>query len=1186
MPDPGFYPVNRARLWRAFILGVFLLVTLRVGAQTAWDSRDIGVVGAVGSSSDSGGSVSVRGSGADIWDRADAFHFRYRAWTGDGEFVARLTSLSNTNAWAKAGLMFRETLAADSRHALMCGTAANGTILQYRTATGGECALTGITWASTFPVWLKIVRSGDTFAGFTSVDGTSWTPAGSVTLAGAPASMYVGLAITSHNDGSIATAFFDNVTSSAPNTGAGAPVITVRPSETIHSGSLYTYQIVASNSPTHYSASGLPAGLTLNPDTGDIRGVCGWNGGTYSVTLRATNASGTGSAIQTMEVNGSGPIEMPYIRELTPPADGVYRVGDVLVFRVRFGIGYSYPFVTGRPRIALTIGGNTRYADYAWGSGNETQGYAYVVSPADVPATGMSISDTIDLNGGAIQDSYHLWCALNMTPVNAPNIRLESASGSPTAAPVVDMSDATTGLYGTQCSLQLTATGAPTSYGLTFGPTPTRPLGLSFNPNTGTLSGVVQASGNYTLNVSATNGAGTGTKTVTLVIPHVVAQLETPPPGTYRAGDALAFRVTFSNPVVITDVPALNVQIGSVLRQASRTSGSGQVHTFVYTVQPGDVDRDGVVMVGRNIIGGTIRDAETGVDFARQLPGESMPSDPIALPGLFVEAPGTTRPEITSSTTASGTVGILFNYTITATNGPASYGASPLPPGLTLNASSGVISGTPTASGTFAVTISATNSGGTGSATLTISIDGGNLSTWSSRDIGAVAAAGSSSETGGVVTVRGSGADIWDASDEFHFRFQQLTGDGELIARITSLNDTHAWAKAGLMFRETLTSDSRYGFICMTAENGTAAQQRPTTGGTTFINTPSWATSFPMWLRITRTEDQLNYYTSTDGSAWAWQGAVGMGSLAGTLYVGFAVTSHNDGVIANATFDNVRFARSAAAPTPPSALVLSAPSPTQVNLTWTDNSNNETMFRIERSTDNAVFGTVASPSANVTSYADTGLTGGTTYYYRVRAMNSVGASTYAAASITTPVAPPPSAWNFGDVGPVGIAGSNSSSGNTITIRGSGQDIWDTVDAFRFVYRAVQGDVTVEAQVSSISPTHPWAKAGVMIRDSLDGNARNVFALVTPDSLVAAQARTSAGGTTELAAAGWFGVPYWVRLVRTGTRITAYASRDAASWTEIARYDVALADTVYVGFAVTSHDNAQLNTAVFTDPSVR
>src|ERR1019366_885737 len=78
--------------------------------------------------------------------------------------------------------------------------------------------------------------------------------------------------------------------------------------------------------------------------------------------------------------------------------------------------------------------------------------------------------------------------------------------------------------------------------------------------------------------------------------------------------------------------------------------------------------------------------------------------------------PSAVPPVITSALTASGTVGILFSYQIATSNNPTSFGASPLPLGLSVNTASGAITGTPTATGTTNVTLSATNSGGTGTA--------------------------------------------------------------------------------------------------------------------------------------------------------------------------------------------------------------------------------------------------------------------------------------------------------------------------------------------------------------------------------------------------------------------------------------------------------------------------------------
>lgn len=81
-------------------------------------------------------------------------------------------------------------------------------------------------------------------------------------------------------------------------------------------------------------------------------------------------------------------------------------------------------------------------------------------------------------------------------------------------------------------------------------------------------------------------------------------------------------------------------------------------------------------------------------------------------------------------------------------------------------------------------------------------------------------------------------------------------------------------------------------------------------------------------------------------------------------------------------------------PTAPSGLTATAASRSQVNLTWTDTSGNESGFRIERSTNGTNFQQIATVSANVTSFASTGLSRDRTYYYRVRSYNSAGSSPY------------------------------------------------------------------------------------------------------------------------------------------------------------------------------------------------
>jgi phosphatidylserine/phosphatidylglycerophosphate/cardiolipin synthase-like enzyme len=174
-----------------------------------WTSKDIGTVGAAGTASVSGGTFTVKGSGADIWGTADEFRFVYKQLTGDGSIVARVTGITNQNAWSKAGVMMRETLNAGSKHATMFVSSAKGLAFQRRTSTNGTSASTAGALASA-PYWVKVTRSGATFTAYQSSNGLTWTAVGSATM-NMTATIYVGLAVTSHADGALSTGTFDNV---------------------------------------------------------------------------------------------------------------------------------------------------------------------------------------------------------------------------------------------------------------------------------------------------------------------------------------------------------------------------------------------------------------------------------------------------------------------------------------------------------------------------------------------------------------------------------------------------------------------------------------------------------------------------------------------------------------------------------------------------------------------------------------------------------------------------------------------------------------------------------------------------------------------------------------------------------------------------------------------------------------
>jgi hypothetical protein len=268
-------------------------------------------------------------------------------------------------------------------------------------------------------------------------------------------------------------------------------------------------------------------------------------------------------------------------------------------------------------------------------------------------------------------------------------------------------------------------------------------------------------------------------------------------------------------------------------------------------------------------------------------------------------------------------------------------------------------------------------------------------------------------------------------------------------------------------------------------------------------------------------------------------------------------------------------------PTIPTGLSAEKTSGTALQLRWMP-SLNAASYNVKRATVSGgpytTIATVADPG-----YADEGLTPDTTYYYVVSAV-SPGHESANSQEVFKSMAS-----NFAanqDIGSTGLAGSTTINGTQTVLQGSGADIWDTADAFQFNYSPVAGDQTIIARVSSQTNSNGWAKAGLMIRESLDANAMNVFLAITPSNGATLQNRAATGGTTSNVVSGGPAAPYWLKLVRTGNTFTGYISSNGTIWTLLGSTSVSMSSSVYIGLAVTSHDNTNLSTVAFDNILVK
>ena len=513
---------------------------------------------------------------------------------------------------------------------------------------------------------------------------------------------------------------------------SGTPVISSATTAAGNVGDVFTYTATATLSPTSFNITGLPSGLTVtsNGATATISGTPVAIG-TSSVTISANNLTGTGSPV-TLTITIGASTLAPVINNTTTS----YQIGVGDAFShtisatntptsyaasglpVGVNIDTTSGVISGNPSVAgiytiattatngsgtsaavnvtLTVGTLSNITSALTANTASDQVFNYTVtadnSPTSYNITGLPAGLSVTSNAAtATISGTPTFLGASSISLSANNATGQGPSKTLTLSvgnrPAVNSPLTKSGTKDVALSYTISGTNTPSSYGATG-----LPAGLTLNSTSGVISGAATVAGTFNVGLTATNAFGTSNSaTLVLTIGEVPAIS-----GSFAAsatvGSAFTYTITASNAptsYAATGLPAgltLNTTSG-VISGTPTTAGTASVSLTATNAFGTSTAATLTITVGnRPVIGGTLA--------------------------------------------ASATVGSAFTYTITASNSPTSYAATGLPAGLTLNTTSGVISGTPTTAGTASVSLTATNAFGTSTAaTLTITVSSGIIAT-------------------------------------------------------------------------------------------------------------------------------------------------------------------------------------------------------------------------------------------------------------------------------------------------------------------------------------------------------------------------------------------------------------------------------------------------------------------------
>ena len=531
-------------------------------------------------------------------------------------------------------------------------------------------------------------------------------------------------------------------------------------------GTSFSYTLAASNAPTIFTASSLPGGLALNVNTGVISGTP-TTAGTFAVPVTAKNGYGTSIGTLTVSIytnsaaqTATNGLALPII---TSPASASGYVGRTLNYTVTatsqgvafLGGNWTFGAAGLPPGLALTSSTSSTGTGTISGSPTAAGTYTATISATCPAYTSSSIS--------------HPAATATATVVFV----VQAAAKAPAAPPVITSSAAVSATAGSAISYAVTASGNPVSYAATG-----LPPGMVIDTASGVISGVPMSAGLFATAVSASNISGSASAIVTFdVVPAPLPVFTSAANATGTLGSSFSYQIaannapaaygasnlppglnfnagtgritgtptvagTYTIPISVSNIngtvsTTLTITINAggtiplLLSDAVAQATLGQ--TFYYVIQTQPIDAScsvGALPAGFQYVAAakyiyatpTVAGTFTVPITTTNSSGTSTATLTIVVPNVAV--PGATAPPVLSLLLEKVFYAGLTipTYTLSALNGATSYSASGLPPGLSLDSSTGALTGTPTTTGTYSVHLSATNAGGTGTAVWTLII--------------------------------------------------------------------------------------------------------------------------------------------------------------------------------------------------------------------------------------------------------------------------------------------------------------------------------------------------------------------------------------------------------------------------------------------------------------------------------